>query len=283
MIKYGVTSYSFDQYLATGAMDLYGAIRKAAEMGFDGIELANITENYPYELEKLKQTAQEAGIEICAWATSADFLKDIPEQVRYIKEEIDRAAYLGCKVLRTDVFHDEYVPDPYAENIVKALRELASYAQEKGMVLTTENHCGYTCLPDRLEKLVQAVHHENFGLLCDFGNFLGEDVDPAQAVGQLRSYIRHVHVKDAHMKDGRDLYPGENWFVTREGNYWRCAIAGHGNAPIVKCLKVLINHGYDGYLIQEFEGLEECVTAVERGFKYTKAVVENELLFTWHE
>ena len=54
-------------------------------------------------------------------------------------------------------------------------------------------------------------------------------------------------------------------------------------APIVKCLKVLINHGYDGYLIQEFEGLEECVTAVERGFKYTKAVVENELLFTWHE
>ena len=48
MIKYGVTSYSFDQYLATGAMDLYGAIRKAAEMGFDGIELANITENYPY-------------------------------------------------------------------------------------------------------------------------------------------------------------------------------------------------------------------------------------------
>ena len=138
MIKYGVTSYSFDQYLATGAMDLYGAIRKAAEMGFDGIELANITENYPYELEKLKQTAQEAGIEICAWATSADFLKDIPEQVRYLKEEIDRAAYLGCKVLRTDVFHDEYVPDPYAENIVKALRELASYAQEKGMVLTTE-------------------------------------------------------------------------------------------------------------------------------------------------
>ena len=53
-MKHGVSTYSFDQLLSTGQLSLAGAIREAGAMGFDGVELANLTENYPYDPEELR-------------------------------------------------------------------------------------------------------------------------------------------------------------------------------------------------------------------------------------
>lgn len=194
-MKHGVSTYSFDQLLSTGQLSLAGAIREAGAMGFDGVELANLTENYPYDPEELCAAAREAGVELCSWATSANFAADISAQETALRAEIDRAAAMGCKAVRTDIYHED-VPHPYAENVLAALRRLADYAQEKDVVLITENHGGYLVTPERLERLFQAVDHENFGLLCDFANFADANEDPARAVRLLKKHIRHVHVKD---------------------------------------------------------------------------------------
>ena len=61
-MKHGVSTYSFDQLLSTGQLSLAGAIREAGAMGFDGVELANLTENYPYDPEELRAAAREAGV-----------------------------------------------------------------------------------------------------------------------------------------------------------------------------------------------------------------------------
>lgn len=281
-MKHGVSSYSFCQYLDDGRLDLVGVIKKAAELGFDGIELANITENYPYDIEELKKAAEEAGIEVCSWATSADFLQDIPTQIENLKKEIDRAAYLGCKVLRTDIYHYE-MANPYIDEVICALKVLASYCQEKGMVLTTENHGGPLCTAERLDRLFQIVDHENFGLLCDFANFVDAGEDPLKAVSLLKYRVRHVHMKDVHILDGQRIFPGEGWYMNRSGDYTRCAITGQGNVPMYKCMKVLQDAGYEGYLIQEFEGIEDCVYAVEKGLKYAKRLLNTLNLGVWSD
>ncbi len=279
-MKHGVSTYSFDQLLSTGQLSLAGAIREAGAMGFDGVELANLTENYPYDPEELCAAAREAGVELCSWATSANFAADISAQETALRAEIDRAAAMGCKAVRTDIYHED-VPHPYAENVLAALRRLADYAQEKDVVLITENHGGYLVTPERLERLFQAVDHENFGLLCDFANFADANEDPARAVRLLKKHIRHVHVKDCHLLPGDRLYPGEGWYVTAGGDYWRCAIAGQGNLPLAQCMKTLAQSGYDGYLIQEFEGVEDCRMAIRAGLDYMKRLLAVLPRYAW--
>ena len=279
-MKHGVSTYSFDQLLSTGQLSLADAIREAGAMGFDGVELANLTENYPYDPEELRAAACEAGVELCSWATSANFAADISAQETALRAEIDRAAAMGCKAVRTDIYHED-VPHPYAEDVLAALRRLADYAQEKDVVLITENHGGYLVTPERLERLFQAVDHENFGLLCDFANFADANEDPARAVRLLKKHIRHVHVKDCHLLPGDRLYPGEGWYVTAGGDYWRCAIAGQGNLPLAQCMKTLAQSGYDGYLIQEFEGVEDCRMAIRAGLDYMKRLLAVLPRYAW--
>lgn len=281
-MKHGVSSYSFCQYLDSGRLDLVGVIKKAAELGFDGIELANITENYTYDIDELKKAGEEAGIRFSSWATSADFLSDIPTQIENLKKEIDRAHYLGCEVLRTDIYHYE-MANPYIPEVMQAIRDLADYCQEKGMVLTTENHGGPLCTATRLDKLMQVVDHDNFGILCDFANFVDGGEDPVQAVNLLKYRIRHVHMKDVHILDGNRIFPGEGWYMSRNGDYSRCAITGQGNVEMYKCMKVLADAGYDGWLIQEFEGIEDCIYAVEKGLKYAKRLLKVLPLGAWND
>ena len=97
------------------------------------------------------------------------------------------------------------------------------------------------------------------------GNFLCADEDPALAVARLTPYVSHVHAKDFHVKPGTAANPGEGWFCSRGGNYLRGAIVGHGNVPVLQCLRVIKSSGYDGVLSIEFEGLEEPLTGIAMG------------------
>ena len=62
-----------------------------------------------------------------------------------------------------------------------------------------------------MEKLVNMVAHENFGLLNDMGNFLCADEDPAEAIGRVAPYAFYVHAKDFLLKSGMEPDPGEGF------------------------------------------------------------------------
>ena len=66
-------------------------------------------------------------------------------------------------------------------------------------------------------------------------------------------------------------------------HYLRCAIAGQGNIPLYQCVKTLSEAGYDGWLIQEFEGIEDCVYAVGQGLNFTRRLIEALPAGVWHE
>jgi len=124
-----------------------------------------------------------------------------------------------------------------------------------------------------VEQLVTAVDHPNFGVLIDMGNFLCADDDPTMAVGRLMPYAFHCHAKDFHVKPGSDMNPGSGWFESRAGNYLRGAIIGHGNVPVLHCLKIMNREGFQGVLSIEFEGIEDVLMGIQAGHDNLRRLV----------
>ena len=122
-------------------------------------------------------------------------------------------------------------------------------------------------------RKVTAVDHPNFGVLVDMGNFLCADDEPASAVGRLMPYAFHCHAKDFHVKPGTDVAPGKGWFQSRAGNYLRGAILGHGNVPVLQCLRVMQRDGYQGVLSLEYEGIEDVLLGVQIGHDNLRRMV----------
>ncbi len=279
-MKYSVSSYSYSQLRSSGAYTEIELIALAKEMGFDAIEFAEIhtpegKEKLAYAAE-LKAEAERVGIEIACYCIGADFLKN-ENQVEDLKKEIDVAAALGVKRMRHDATSGFADGERGSKGFDQALpiladgcRAVTEYAQTKGIRTMVENH-GFFCQDsERVEKLVNAVAHENFGALVDIGNFLCADEDPAVAVGRMAPYAFHVHAKDFHVKNGNGVIPPDGYFRSRGGNALRGAIIGHGDVPVLQCLRILDAHGYDGYITVEFEGMEDAKKGVACGLRTLK-------------
>ncbi|MBQ6862781.1 MAG: sugar phosphate isomerase/epimerase [Clostridia bacterium] len=276
-MKYSVSSYSYSQLRHSGAYTEPELIALAKEMGFDGIEFAEI--NTPDGKDKaeyaaeLKAEADRVGIEIVCYSIGADFLKN-EDQVEKLKKEVDIAAILGVKLMRHDATSGFKDGERGSKGFDQALpiladgyRAVTQYAKTKGIRTMVENH-GFFCQDsERVEKLVNAVADDNFGVLIDLGNFLCADENPATAVGRLAPYAFHVHAKDFHVKNGNGVIPPDGFFRSRGGNALRGAIIGHGDVPVLQCLRILEAHGYDNYITVEFEGMEDAKKGVACGLK----------------
>lgn len=280
MMKIAVSSYSFSQYLNKGRLNQFDCIGKAKEMGFDAIEFVDLTPHDGSSVEeyakKLGEEAKRLHFPVTNYSICADLLKgsngDVRAEIERVKKQIDIAVLLGASGVRHDASYgfadgtrkfrgfDDMLP-----GLADACREITVYAAERGIKTMVENH-GFFCQDsDRVEKLVNAVAHENFGLLNDMGNFLCADENPVTAIGRVAPYAFYVHAKDFHVKSGMIADPGEGFFRSRGGNFLRGAIIGHGDVPVKQCLAALKNAGYDGYVSIEFEGMEDALTGLRIG------------------
>jgi len=284
-MKIAASSYSFQRYLDNKTYSQFTLIEKVKEMGFDAIEFSGIIPHdgsTPEEYaKKLKTECERVGLEISNYNFGADFIncEDLKSEIERVKGLIDIAEILGVKSVRHDATGGKLQGmtfDRALPILADACREITEYAATKGIKTSVENH-GYFCQDAlRVEKLVTAVNHPNFGLLCDMGNFLCADEDPAKAFGIVASYAIYVHAKDFHVKPCDGTNPGEGFFRSRNGNYLRGAIVGHGNVPIKSCLFALKRVGYDGMMAIEFEGMEDNTEAMRIGLanlrRYTEEI-----------
>jgi sugar phosphate isomerase/epimerase len=151
--------------------------------------------------------------------------------------------------------------------LIAGCRAVTEFAESYGIKTMVENHGFFAQDSERVEKLMNGVNNPNFGALVDIGNFLCADENPSTSVGRMAPYALHVHAKDFHVKTGTASNPGAGWFRSRGGNYLRGAIIGHGDVPVVQCLQVLKNAGYDGVVSIEFEGIEEPIKGISIGLE----------------
>ena len=276
-MKVGVSSYSFGQYMGNTGANIFQVIDKAAELGFASIEFIDVYapqgKDRVEQANEIREYAKDKGLEISAYTIGADLLNNDPEeQFEALKKQLAIAKALGVTRMRHDITggfpaskKTERGFDDCITIVAPRARRVTDYAESIGIKTMFENH-GFFCQDsDRVEKLLNAVGSDNFGLLLDMGNFLCADDDPVKAAGKLAPYALHVHVKDFFVKNGSLPSPGMGWFCSRSGNYLRGTIVGHGDVPVAQCIRILKNSGYTGNYSIEFEGCEENIFALKAG------------------
>jgi len=155
------------------------------------------------------------------------------------KRFIDLAEQLECPFVR--VFPDDLPPDQSVEQtldlIISGLITLGEYAKGSNVTILLESH-GKVVYKDMLLKIMAGANHPKVGLIWDFFNmWVVTKESPKEVFDTLGKYIKHVHIKDANLVDGKPAY---------------CLI-GQGVAPLREAMDSLKSSNYKGYYSFEWE------------------------------
>jgi len=247
-LKLSVAAYSCRKYLdfANPTMTMEDFIAEAARLDLDGCEPTSYWfPNYPNEIDeayllKLKQQAFRLGLGISGTAIRNNFC--LPEgearqqSLEHTRLWIDYAALMGAPVIR--IFAG-YVPqndtfEAALERCVAGVNESLAYAAKKGVFLAIENHGGITAEADGLLAICERVDDSPwFGVNFDSGNFHTED--PYGDLAKIAPYAVNAQIKVDMSPKGKGKEP----------------------ADLDRIVKILLDAGYRGYIVLEYEGQGE--------------------------
>ncbi|HEU4902284.1 MAG TPA: sugar phosphate isomerase/epimerase family protein [Flavisolibacter sp.] len=157
------------------------------------------------------------------------------------KRFIDLAQQLDCPYVRVfpNNFPKEQKKSETINLISEGLLELGNYARDKKVTVLLETH-GDAVRIDDVVTIMKAATHPNVGLIWDVANMWTVTKEsPTEAYQQLKEYIRHTHIKDARLVDGKLQY----------------TFLGEGDVPIFEAIDSLAKGGYKGHYSFEWEKL----------------------------
>jgi sugar phosphate isomerase/epimerase len=227
----------------------------ASQHGYQGIELRGLQGQLDLPLSPAfanmasrKATlaqAQDKGLAIVGLGSSAKMhLAERvarQQQLDDAKRFIDLAHDLDCPNVR--VFPDDLPKEQDTRKtldlIAQGLLELGRFASGTGVNVLLESH-GKVVSSDLVLDIMQAAKHPNVGLIWDVVNmWVATGEKPSQVCRALFPYIRHVHLKDLKLVNGKEQY----------------VMLGQGEAPLSEAIKALRAAGYQGYFSYEWEKL----------------------------
>ena len=169
-------------------------LRITREVGADGVMLSPHFFPEPHErsFKEVRELAREWGlfVELETGGTDPDHLRRM----------IDASTFLGASVLRTFIggalerYRTGY--EAWQERLKDAeaqLREVASYAEEKGVRIALENHGDLRT--GELLRLIENIGSEWVGVCLDTGNQLFLLEDPLESAERLAPYTFSTHIK----------------------------------------------------------------------------------------
>ncbi|HSN07930.1 MAG TPA: sugar phosphate isomerase/epimerase family protein [Hanamia sp.] len=170
-------------------------------------------------------------------ADSAQRKKNLDEG----KHFIDLAQKINCPHVR--VFPNNLPKDQDKNKtmdlITKGLLELGDYAKGSNVSVLMETH-GDLVWSDDIKKIMESAFNKNTGLVWDVANMWSITKEPpTQVYPKLKKYIRHTHIKDLKMIDGKEHY----------------TLLGEGEVPIFTAVDLLAKGRYKGYYSFEWEKL----------------------------
>ena len=221
----------------------------AKDFGFNGIEMRGLGGDIfsvnasPFKAENLPATKAQLKrlkLEICCLSSGCAlrFKERHNETIEELKEYIALAAALETPYIR--VLGDltaEPTTDFDDENVIEPMKILAPIAEEAGVTLLIETNGVYSDTA-RLADVLARIGSDNVAALWDFNHpyrFNGES--PETTIKNLGAYIKHTHIKDSVMVDGKIEY----------------RLVGEGDLPpMADYMKALRSLNYEGYISLEW-------------------------------
>ncbi len=240
----GCPDWNFDEIINFAASNNYNGIEFRGikrELDLTKCDAFNNNENIQRSLKAMNNK----NLKVVDLGSSAELHhKDADERKKNLdsaKQFIDLAEKLNCSYIR--VFPNDFPDDQTHQQtitlIVDSLKELGDYASKKNVSVLLETHGKVVYTADLL-NIMQEVNHPHVGLVWDAYNMWSVTKElPAQVYTSLKNYIRHAHIKDAKLINGKDEY----------------VLMGEGTSPIFEAVDLLAKNNYKGYYSFEWEKL----------------------------
>ena len=295
MPKFGASTYCLTSKINSGKYSPVQAFERLCDLGAQVVEICPIgfdTFEDPALCEAFAKASRERGIPLGNYSTGSNFILLTAEQfdanIAKAKKHIDAAASMGIRTIRFDCAYanrpiSENTPERFDEelpDIVRGYRLLCDYAKQSGMTVQIENHGYHANGAERVRRIITAVGRDNFGHQLDVGNYICVDDVPEMSVRRMIGFATTIHMKDFYVRSGNRFIEASDgghciWFGTSGGRRLRGSILGQGDLDIPDIMKVIKDSGYDGNIMLEFEGVEDCDYATGKSIAYMKQLWDN--------
>ena len=182
-------------------------------------------------------------------ADSAERAKTVSNHHKWV----DAAKFLGCHSIRVNAGTTGNGSFEEKQKLAAdGLRQLSDYGSNQGLNVIVENHGGLSSNGEWLAGVMKIVNHKNCGTLPDFGNFNvggGKWYDRYKGVEELMPYAKAVSAKSHEFDaDGNEV-----------------------KTDYLRMMKIVLSHGYRGYVGIEYEGSK---VDAYKGIELTKVLLE---------
>lgn len=280
--------YKIGAMVESFRLDTFDAIRAAAEIGVDGLQLGsnygpNAPENMTAERKReLIKTTKENGLVFSAICGDLGHgfgnKEENPALVEKSKRIIDLALELGTNIVTT---HIGVVPTSKDEERYKIMQnacaDLADYAASQGARFAIETGPEPSIV---LKEFLDEIASPGIAVNLDPANLamvIGEDA--VDAVHNLKDYIIHTHAKDGiKLLDVKPEYIYRVWETPEELMNKRAfeeVPLGTGSVDFPKYLKALEEVGYRGFLTIEREVGADPAKDIRTAYNFLKEVIKN--------
>jgi len=256
----GCPQFSFNDIYAT-----------AIDLGYDAIEIRGIgKEMYAPKIKEFSgkdlsenmEKLKKAGLEISVFSSGAYvFNKNLKiEVIQEAYDYIDLCQKANVKYVRVLADKDA-APDkaPDIDYTATVLKTICQYGKSKNVDILIETN-GIFAESNTVLKLLDKVNEKNLFLIWDIHHTVRFfDEKPKETCTKLKNYIKHVHIKDSYVMDGKIKY----------------CMTGSGTLPLKEALTCLKNINYTGFISLEWvkrwaPSLEESSIVFPQFISYMK-------------
>lgn len=263
--KRGVSLYSYTELIQLG-MTLEDCFLEMQDMGAHGVEILgnshipgypNMTDEFVEEWYRLLDKYEIVPAEYGHWIDTRMF-RDRPltvkESVDLLTQDFKIANKLGFHCLRTKMGVIDDILTP-VEDWREVIDEASPIAEEYGVIMLPEIHLPTLLEHKMIQDYVEYIDSRNskaFGLNIDLsvftdnfdGMFLGPGAElrgsKPEEIIPLLPYVHCIHAKFSRMIPDPDP---ESKLMFKEYNI-----------PYEKILPILVENGWDGWMVAEYEG-----------------------------
>jgi sugar phosphate isomerase/epimerase len=260
-MKLGVNSVLFKAFSFAEAAK---AIKLA---GYDGVEISAIKgmcehldlDNYKAQKDELKDAMEENGLVFLSTEVAS------LDRER-LQKAFEACAALGIPVVNVGPGGKSNEEDTVKESL-ETLTDRAELAAQYGITLCCKAHVGNAIFntPTTL-RMMEAIPNAFFGVDMDPSHIWRSGEDPAEALAQVISRVKHIHIRDCK---GREQSPGLPALQA----------CGRGDIDLAAYFKVMTEAKYDGPVCLEVIGpdltMTEASIIAAESYGYMNAIIKS--------